>query len=183
MHPRSRHSHTNRIRIAARDLLRFKTGLRSDSRGTEKQSPPSGLLASFYGVSVSREVAASCRATILTAPTYRFLTTSRGFRKKQRWISSNSSPFCDVNIIKRPPAYLCAARKRPLQGGPIHAHTYDPQEAEAFREGKRNLEEGKNYRSCPQWRRPNFTPQKSSRGPSSLSSSLLVSSFHGNHQH
>lgn len=148
-----------------RNLLRYKTGLRSDP----KEDRETRLISSLWIVrellrSLYLEKSPHHSALLYLPRIYRFLTTSRGFRKKRRWISSNSSPFCDVNIIKRPPAYLRAARKRLLQGGPIHAHTYDPQEAQAFREGKRNLEQGrKNYRSCPQWRRPNFTPQESSR--------------------
>lgn len=52
-------------------------------------------------------------------------------------------PFCDVNIIKRPPAYLRAARKRPLRGGLIRARALTtPGETRGlFREGEGNPEE------------------------------------------
>jgi len=67
-----------------------------------------------------------------------------------------------------------------------------PRKLEAFREGKGNPEEEeeeeRNYRSCPRWRRPNFTPQESNRpedlaprrassSPPLLSSPLLSQSL------
>lgn len=122
---------------------------------------------------------------------YRFLTTSCGFRKKRRWISNNSGPFCDVNIIKHPPAYLRAARKRPLRGGPILGRTYDPQEARRLSEKEKEIQKrggGTTVLVSAVVKAQFYAPRgrlSDGRGPStasSLSSPLSVFSFRRNYQ-
>lgn len=77
-----------------------------------------------------------------------FLTTSRGFRKKGRWISGNQV-FCDVHIIKRPPRWCTwSARARTSLAEEVQSRsprertrvkgTLTTSRIAAFREGKEN---------------------------------------------
>jgi len=102
---------------------------------------------------------------------------------------ASPGPFCDVNIIKRPPAYLRAARKRPLLGGPIRARTHDPQEARGFPRRERKLRRGEeelpfvSAAGKAQFYAPGVKPTEG-RGSNITvpSSPLSVCSFCGNYQ-